>query len=209
MIVLSYNNFPNFFSYRNQTVYLSNAIQKNSMCYVFNIFVQKYFCHYNKGSKICTSFIRAEWHVSVECLAWLCPQTRVGQFLRDLLLKTMMTIQEDGNITDRSDYIKGDIILGAPNTPYIDGKITKQSQRDAHTQRCYRPEILGELGTKTPLSLSPCIEQKNSSVMQVFQESKSCSNCFYIVICCVSDPVLPLTSISKATFFFKWGYWAA
>lgn len=160
-------------------------------------------------SKICTSFIRAEWHVSVECLAWLCPQTRVGQFLRDLLLKTMMTIQEDGNITDRSDYIKGDIILGAPNTPYIDGKITKQSQRDAHTQRCYRPEILGELGTKTPLSLSPCIEQKNSSVMQVFQESKSCSNCFYIVICCVSDPVLPLTSISKTTFFFKWGYWAA
>lgn len=42
-----------------------------------------------------------------------------------------------------------------------------------------RPEILGEIGTKTLLSSSPYMEKDNFPVMQV---SKSCSNCFYIVI---------------------------
>ena len=88
--------------------------------------------------------IRAEQHIPVTGLAWLCPQTRVGQFLRDLLLKSMTKIQGDGNIIDRSHCIKSAINLGVPNTLNIDLKIIKQFQRGAHTERCYRPELHGK-----------------------------------------------------------------
>ena len=88
--------------------------------------------------------IRADWHVSVTCLAWLCPQTRDLCSLRDLLLKSMTKIQWDGNIIDRSHYIKSAIILGVPNTLNIDLEITKQFQRGAHTESCYRPELHGK-----------------------------------------------------------------
>jgi len=56
----------------------------------------------------------------------------------------MTKIQGDGNIIDRSHCIKSAIILGVPNTLNIDLEITKQFQRGAHTESCYRPELHGK-----------------------------------------------------------------
>lgn len=122
--------------------------------------------------------------------------------LGEFLVKSMMAIQRDGHISGQSDNVEGAISLSTPNTLHIDLRIRKQSQRGAHSERAYRPETLRETGRKIPLSPSRCVDKQNSSVMQVFQVSKVSSNCFYIGIYYMWEPVLPLTSILKTSFFF-------
>lgn len=80
--------------------------------------------------------MRAEGDLSVECLTWLCPQTVVGQLLRDFFVKSMMMmIQGDGQIAGRSDHIRGGISLATPNTLHIvlkDEKVIPEGTHSVH-----------------------------------------------------------------------------